>query len=119
MIFEFDRGPAIKIFVGLWISDQAYQFKFDRQSGPQVMAFVEIPPNHKWRPELERSNAFNTLLRAFDRQPRGYQALLKHCPLNDFIDNEDQSTRLLNYWSEAVSVISEAGLVDKLEELSE
>jgi len=119
VIFEFDRGPAIKIFVGLWISDQAYQFKFDRQSGPQVMAFVEIPPNHKWRPELERSNAFNTLLRAFDRQPRGYQALLKHCPLNDFIDNEDQSTRLLNYWSEAVSVISEAGLVDKLEELSE
>ena len=103
----------------MWISDQAYQFKFDRQSGPQIMAFVEISQNHKWRPELEKSSAFNTLLQAFDLQARGPQALLKHCALKDFIDDEDQRTRLLNYWSEAVSVINEAGLVDKLQELSE
>ena len=119
MIYEFDRKPAIKIFLGLWISDQAYQFKFDRQSGPQVMVFVEIPRNHECRSELERSSAFNTLLRAFDRQARGYQALLKHCPLKNFINSEDQSMEPLNYWSDAVSVISEAGLVDKLEELSQ
>lgn len=114
VLYELVRDRSIKVFAGLWLSDEGYYFKFPPETGPQVMVFLELPPKHKLRSSLMSSEAYGRVSNEFGRQEDGYQILLRRRPLIDFLRSSDQSNALLDFYRESVAELQQSGLLAEL-----
>jgi hypothetical protein len=114
IIYEWEHDKDVKIFVGLWLSDELYYFKFRRQGGPQVMVFFELPPKHKLRSVLLSSEAYAKVSKEFARQKDGWQILLRRRPLIEFLDSDDQGESLLEFYRESIDDLQQSGLLAEL-----
>lgn len=116
IVYELVRDRDIKVFAGLWLSDEGYYFKFPAETGPQVMVFVELPPKHKLRSSLVSSEAYGRVSKEFGRQKDGWQILLRRRPLIEFLGSSDQGERLLDFYRKSIAELQESGLLAELTE---
>ncbi|MEE8470241.1 MAG: hypothetical protein V3S51_02815, partial [Dehalococcoidia bacterium] len=100
----------VGIFIGLWYSDEIYDFKFAPEGGPQAFVFVEIPPGHAMRQYITGCDAYKRAGLTFKQQNSGYQVLLKHVPLAAILNTEDQATSLVDFYSSCVAELQQSGI---------
>jgi len=65
VFYKWSEPEKVGIFIGLWFSDDIYEFKFSQQAGPHVMVFLEIPPKHPIRKQILGSEAFKQASKTF------------------------------------------------------
>lgn len=111
IVYEWHHDKSVKIFAGLWLSDEPYYFKFPRETGPQVMVFFELPPGHKLRSSLTSSEAYAKVSNEFGRQKDGWQLLLRCRPLIEFLGSEDQGKLLLDFYRDSISHLQQCGFL--------
>jgi len=114
VVYEWKHDKGIKIFAGLWLSDEGYYFKFPRETGPQVMVFFELPPKHALRSSILSSQELTRVSKEFGREKDGWQILLRRRPLIEFMASDDQAKSLLNFYLESINDIQRSGLLQLL-----
>ena len=114
IVYELARNRDIKVFAGLWLSDEGYYFKFPAETGPQVMVFVELPPKHKLRSSLMSSEAYHKVSKEFGRHKDGYQILLRRRSLIEFIGSSDLGSSPLDFYRESIAELQKSGLLAEL-----
>lgn len=114
IVYEWVNDRDVKIFAGLWLSDDLYYFKFRRETGPQVIVFFELPPKHRLRNILISSKAYGKVGSEFGRQKDGWQILLRQRPLVEFLGSNDQGNSLLKFYRESITDLQQSGLLLEL-----
>jgi hypothetical protein len=114
VIYRWEHDKDIKVFAGLWLSDEIYYLKFPRETGPQVMVFFELPPKHKLRDSLTSCAAYAKVSKEFGRQEEGWQLLLRRKPLIEFLGSNDQSNSLLEFYTESITDLLQSGFLAEL-----
>lgn len=114
IFFKIQKGQNIGIFVGIWYSDRDYVFKFDSANGPQLMVFVEIPPNHPQWGKFIDSAPYNKASALFKKEKRKYQLLLAHEDLAKFLSSNNQTDSIVSFYSDCVDALIESGVIDEL-----
>lgn len=106
----------VAVFVGLWLSPRYYHIEFPLETGPQVMVFVEVPPKHELRDQLLSSKAYREASKKFTqpKQNLGFQVLLRHKPLAEFLGSKDQVNSLLEFYRESIHYLEESGLLNEI-----
>jgi hypothetical protein len=112
IFYKSSSKGKIGIFIGLWFSDEIYDFKVPQENGPRAVVFLEIPPQNPIRNKVLKSDAYRKAGNVFDQKNVGYQILLRSKPLIDFLGKEDQVSALLYFYQESTDTLQQSGIID-------